>query len=85
MSLNSIIKGRHGMPDSGTGCAPIVLGQTIDTPTRAIHCNTGGTAILTFEDGSSGTFTLLDGVLYSYAIVQAATAGGTNPVLVAIF
>jgi hypothetical protein len=82
---STIIKGRHGMPNSGTGCAPIVLGTVSDTPTRAIHCNAGGTAILTFADGSKAPFTLAEGGLYDFAITKAATAGGTDPELVAIY
>jgi hypothetical protein len=73
------------MPNSGTGCAAIALGTAFDTPTRAIHCNVAGTAILTFADGSSGEFNLIEGGLYDYAITKAATAGGTDETLIAIF
>jgi hypothetical protein len=86
MSLESdIIKARHNRPNSGIGCAPITLGAALDSPTRAIHCNVGGTAILTFTDGSSGTFVLQEGGRYDYMITKAATSGGTNPTLIAIF
>ena len=74
---------KSNIPNSGVGCQAVTLGENIQA-TRAIHVNTGGTAILTFLDGTTGTFTLAEG-LYDYSLTKVATAGGTDPTLIAIY
>ena len=85
MSNLQHIKGRQEVHMSGTGAAAITIGgAAFDSPTRAIHCNAGGSAICTFVNGSTATLVFVEGLSYPYAIVSASTAGD-DPELVAIF
>lgn len=71
--------------DSGIGAAEITLGDDLSAITRAVHCNVAGSAILTFASKDAVEVVFLAGVTYPFAITKAATAGGTDPTLVAIF
>ena len=78
--------GRKGLIYLGRDAAPITLGTVItDGPTASVHCNTSGTAILTFASGRRATIAMAEGARYDYAILKAETAGGTDPELVALF
>jgi len=69
----------------GGGAKAITLGTILPAPSTAIHCNEEGTAICHFEDGSSATLFFAKGGLYDYRLTLVATAGGTDPTLIAIF
>lgn len=69
---------------SACGAAAITLGTAIGKTTRAIHCNTAGTATLYFPDGSTANVVLVAGMTYDYAVTRADNVSG-NPALVALF
>jgi hypothetical protein len=87
MTPNDLIKEASlRTPDSAIDGQNIVAGQLLSTPTRAVYFGTGGTATLTFADGSIATFqNLLAGVVYPFSIRSVATAGLTAGGIVALF
>ena len=70
---------------SGTGAKVITLGTELANPSMAIHCNTSGTAICHFLNGTSATLSFVEGGCYGYQIRLAESAGGTDADLIAIF
>lgn len=75
---------RKNLPLSACGAGSITLGVALTRTTRAIHCNTAGTATLYFADGSTADFVLLAGLTYDFAITRADNVSGT-PTLKAIY
>lgn len=69
---------------SACGAAAITLGVALTKTSRAVHCNTAGTATLYFPDGSTANVVLLAGLTYDFAITQADDVSGT-PTLIALF
>lgn len=75
---------RKNVPLSACGAGSITLGAPLTRTTRAIHCNTAGTATLYFADGSTAAIVLLAGLTYDFAITQADDVSGT-PTLKALY
>lgn len=69
---------------SACAASAITLGVAIGKTTRAIHCNTAGTATLYFPDGSTANIVLLAGLTYDFAITRADNVSG-SPTLIALF
>lgn len=59
-------------PGPATRCLAMVDGVPLSTPSRAIHVNSDQpSVILAFVGGGTESFTLLAGVTYPFAILQA--------------
>jgi hypothetical protein len=65
---------RPSKVDAAEAIAALDIAGTAFTPTAAIFSNAGGTATLTFANGSTALLTLAAGVVYPFKI-KACTAG----------